>query len=507
MFSRRSFLTAAAAALAAPAALANAPQTSLRPQARAAAGLGSGAGVTQASTTQASAATSLETLLARSDLSGQVACAVAEVTNGKELESHAGEEALPPASVAKALTALYALDSLGADYRFTTRILTTGTLSGGVLTGDLILAGGGDPMLNTDHLAQLAAAMKKAGVREVRGGFKVWDGALPRVSTIDADQPDHVGYSPAVAGIALNFNRVHFEWKRAGTGWSVTMDARTTKYRPEVSMARMKVANRALPVYTYADRNGADSWTVASQALGKGGSRWLPVRRPAEYAADVFRTMARAHGVTLKAAKPISSLPTATLLAQHHSPPLDLMLKAMLKYSNNLMAEMIGMTATGKRGKSPKGLKDSAAEMSRWARAKYGVSAIRMVDHSGLGEASRVAPHALLKVLVAAYKTGSLKPLLKSFPMRDGNGRIIKNHPIEVAAKTGTLNFVSGLGGFLTTSSGTVLAFAIFAADSKARARISRTERERPAGARSWNKRAKRLQQQLIERWGQSFGT
>ena len=217
--------------------------------------------------------------------------------------------------------------------------------------------------------------------------------------------------------------------------------------------------------------------------------------------------MARAHGIKLKAAKRVSSLPTATLLAQHHSPPLDLMLKAMLKYSNNLMAEMIGMTATGKRGKSPKGLKDSAAEMSRWARAKYGVSAIRMVDHSGLGEASRVAPHALLKVLVAAYKTGSLKPLLKSFPMRDGNGRIVKNHPIKVTAKTGTLNFVSGLGGFLTTSSGTVLAFAIFAADSKARARISRTERERPAGARSWNKRAKRLQQQLIERWGQSFGT
>ncbi|MEP4036622.1 D-alanyl-D-alanine carboxypeptidase/D-alanyl-D-alanine-endopeptidase [Pseudophaeobacter sp.] len=502
MFSRRSFLSAAAAALAAPAALANAPKTSLRPQARAAVGLRSGAG-----SAQSNAASSLKALLARSGLSGQIGCAVAEVANGKELEAHAGAEALPPASVAKALTALYALDTLGANYRFTTRVLAAGTVTGGVLKGDLILAGGGDPLLNTDHLAQLAAALKKAGIREVRGAFKVWDGALPRVRTIDAGQPDQVGYSPAVAGIALNFNRVHFEWKRAGNSWTVNMDARTEKYRPEVSMARMKIANRSLPVYTYADRNGADQWTVASQALGKGGARWLPVRRPAAYAADVFRTMARAHGIKLKAAKQISSLPTATLLAQHHSPPLDLMLKAMLKYSNNLMAEMIGMTATSKRGKRPKGLKDSAAEMSRWARTKYGASSIRMVDHSGLGEASRVAPNAMLKVLVAAYKTGSLKPLLKSFPMRDGNGRVIKSHPIKVAAKTGTLNFVSGLGGFLTTSSGTVLAFAIFAADTKARARISRAERERPQGARSWNKKAKRLQQQLIERWGQSYGT
>lgn len=502
MLTRRFFLSSAVAALAAPAALANAPKTSLRPLGRAASGLGPQGGAAQVNPTR-----SLKALLARSGLSGQVACAVAEVKTGQELESHGGEEALPPASVAKALTALYALDSLGANYRFTTRVLAAGTVSGGVLKGDLILAGGGDPMLNTDHLAQLAAALKKAGIREVRGAFKVWDGALPRVQTIDKGQPDHVGYSPAVAGIALNFNRVHFEWKRAGNSWSINMDARTTKYRPEVSMARMKVANRALPVYTYADRNGTDSWTVASQALGKGGSRWLPVRRPADYAGDVFRTMARAHGIKLKAAKRISSLPTATVIAQHHSPPLDMMLKAMLKFSNNLMAEMIGMTATAKRGKPPKGLKESAAEMSRWVRTKYGVNTVKMVDHSGLGEASRVAPRAMLKVLVAAYKAGNLKSLLKSFPMRDANGRVLKNHPIKVAAKTGTLNFVSGLGGFLTTSSGTVLAFTIFAADTKARARISRAERERPQGARSWNKKAKRLQQQLIERWGQSYGT
>lgn len=502
MLTRRFFLTAAAAALTTPPALANAPKSSLRPQARVLGGLGSATGASGAR-----AATSLKTILAKSGLSGQVACAVAEVADGKELESHAAEEALPPASVAKALTALYALDALGAGHRFTTRILAAGTLTGGVLKGDLILAGGGDPMLNTDHLAQLARALKNAGVREVRGGFKVWDGALPRVRTIDAGQPDHVGYSPAVSGIALNFNRVHFEWKRAGKSWSVNMDARTEKYRPEVSMARMKIANRALPVYTYADRGGADSWTVASQALGKGGARWLPVRRPADYAADVFRTMARAHGIKLKPGKQITSLPSATVLAQHNSPRLDLMLKGMLKYSNNLMAEMIGMAATARRGTRPKGLKDSAAEMSRWARAKYGVTSLRMVDHSGLGEASRVAPNAMLKVLVAAYKADSLKPLLKSFPMRDGKGRVIKNHPIKVAAKTGTLNFVSGLGGFLTTPSGTVLAFAIFAADTRARARISRAERERPQGARSWNKKAKRLQQQLIERWGQSYGT
>ncbi|MEP1328997.1 D-alanyl-D-alanine carboxypeptidase/D-alanyl-D-alanine-endopeptidase [Pseudophaeobacter sp.] len=502
MISRRSFLSAASAALASPAllgtaALASAPQTSLRPLARSgAAGAGSVA-----------PKLSLKTLVSQSGLSGQVACAVANVRTGEVLETLDGSAALPPASVAKALTALYALDTLGAGHRFTTRILVTGTVSGSSLRGDLILAGGGDPMLNTDHLAQLARALKNAGIREVQGDFKIWDGALPEVHTIDSDQPDHVGYSPAVSGIALNFNRVHFEWKRAGKGWSVNMDARTEKYRPEVSMARMKVARRAVPVYTYAERGGADHWTVANQALGKGGSRWLPVRRPADYAADVFRTMARAHGITLKKPKRIKSLPQAKLLAQHHSPPLDLMLKGMLKYSNNLMAEMIGMAATSKRKGRPRGLKDSAAEMSRWAATKYRASAIRMVDHSGLGEASRVTPNAMLSVLLSAHKTGALKPLLKKVALRDAKGRVIKSHPIKVAAKTGTLNFVSGLGGFMTAPDGSDLAFAIFSADTKARARISRAERERPRGGKAWNKKAKRLQQQMIERWGQVYGS
>ncbi|MEX0304570.1 MAG: D-alanyl-D-alanine carboxypeptidase/D-alanyl-D-alanine-endopeptidase, partial [Leisingera sp.] len=360
MISRRFLVTSGLAALAGSSALANAPAVSLRPVARRASALAAGAD-------------GLKVLLAGARLSGRAVCAVADVKTGEVLESAGGAEALPPASVAKALTALYALDALGAEHRFETRVLATGSVTGGVVKGDLILAGGGDPMLNTDHLALLAKAMKNAGVREVRGRFLVWDGALPRIKMIDPGQPDHVGYSPAVSGIALNFNRVHFEWKRASSGgWAITMDARTEKYRPEVANARMKIEPRAVPVYTYSEKGGVDHWSVASKALGKGGARWLPVRNPAAYAGDVFRTMARAHGIALPKAKTAKSLPQAQLLAQHRSPPMDVMLKGMLKYSNNLMAEMIGMAATAKRAGRPASLKASAAEMSRWAAGKYG---------------------------------------------------------------------------------------------------------------------------------------
>ena len=118
-------------------------------------------------------------------------------------------------------------------------------------------------------------------------------------------------YSPSVSGLALNYNRVHFEWKRAASGWSVTMDARTEKYRPETNIAKMTVAARKAPVYTYTAKGKTDHWSVAQGALGNGGARWLPVRQPALYAGDIFRTMARAHGIVLKPPKTTDSLPAA----------------------------------------------------------------------------------------------------------------------------------------------------------------------------------------------------
>lgn len=451
----------------------------------------------------------IETLIAEAELSGEVACAVADTATGARLEAVRGDSAMPPASVAKALTALYALEMLGPEYRFATRLMTTGALGDGILGGDLILVGGGDPGLDTDDLAALAGQLKAAGIREIRGAFKVYDGALPYVRAIDGMQPAYVGYNPAVSGIALNHNRVHFEWKRLPTGYAVTMDARTERYRPEVDIARMRVIERRMPVYTYAERAGADQWTVASQALGRGGRRWLPVRRPAAYAGDVFRTMARAQGIVLPRARTIRRLPPrTTTVAARGSDPLKDIVKGMLRYSNNLTAEMVGLAASAAwRARAPASLRESAAQMSRWAAARLAMTATDLVDHSGLGDASRMTAQDLVDALVQVRGREILKPLLKPFDMRDENGRVQKAHPIKVSAKTGTLNFVSGLGGFMTGPDGTELAFAIFAADTATRARLAPADREVPPGARGWNKKSRQLQQKLIERWGTLYGS
>ncbi|MGC9420817.1 MAG: D-alanyl-D-alanine carboxypeptidase, partial [Rhodovulum sp.] len=108
-----------------------------------------------------------EALVARANLGGKLAFAVADASTGEVLEVMNPVLGLPPASVAKSVTALYALDTLGADHRFATRVLATGPVTDGRLEGDLVLAGSGDPTLDTDMLGDLAARLHAAGLREV----------------------------------------------------------------------------------------------------------------------------------------------------------------------------------------------------------------------------------------------------------------------------------------------------------------------------------------------------
>lgn len=492
--SRRAFLSSAISYVGATAVLADAPLSSLYPRLR-------GADAPKVVVKGADA------IVAGSKLSGKIAFAVADAKSGLRLEGMNEKAAVAPASVTKAITALYALNVLGAGHRFTTRLIATGGVSGGVVQGDLILAGGGDPTLSTDGLADMARQLKASGIREVRGRFLVYDGALPYVKTIDKDQPDQVGYSPAISGIALNYNHVHFEWRRASGKYSVMMDARSAKHRPDVTMAKMRIVERASPVFSFADKGGVDNWSVARGALGGGGSRWLPVRKPALYAADVFATMAGAQGVRLKPVKVVNKLPNGALLLTHNSEPLRKILREMLRYSTNLTAEMVGMAATIKRRGRVSGLKASANEMNSWAKSALGVSGMKLVDHSGLGAANRMTADAMVGALVKVYGSNILRPILKDIPVRDEQRKVVKNSPIKIVAKTGTLNFVSGLGGYMTAADGTVLAFAIFVSDEKIRSRISKANREAPQGAKTYNTRAKKVQQKLIGRWGSVYGS
>ncbi|MGB8814893.1 MAG: D-alanyl-D-alanine carboxypeptidase/D-alanyl-D-alanine-endopeptidase [Paracoccaceae bacterium] len=479
--SRRALLGGLLAGVALP-VFAEAPLTSPLPRRR------GDSGVLRAEATNAQA------LIGAAKLGGAVGFVVMDAATGQVLEAVGGEVALPPASVAKAITTLYALETLGSSYRFATKLVATGPVVGGIVQGDLVLVGSGDPTLDTDMLGDLAQALAARGVRGVTGQFLVYAGALPLIERIDREQPEFVGYNPALCGLNLNYNRVNFEWKRAGKDYTVSMDARAERFVPLVRMARVRVVDREVPLFTYAAGAGTEDWTVARAALGKAGSRWMPVRQPAVYAAEVFATLCAAQGTMLPPAGMAATVPTGTVIVEHFSDELAVILRDMLKFSTNLTAEVIGLTAS--RATS---LAASGAMMTQWASLRLGLSA-RFVDHSGLGSDSRISAADMVRALVAG-RAGALPGLLKDIGMRDAKGKVIEGHPVRVVAKTGTLNFVSGLAGYVMPPGGRDLVFAIFCADVSRRDALPLAEREAPPGGPEWVKRAKTLQGRLISRW------
>ena len=447
-----------------------------------------------------------EDMIARARLGGRIGFVLSDARTGQVLEAKNPLLGLPPASVLKTITAQYALDTLGPAHVFVTRLIGTGPMLNGRLEGDLVLLGGGDPTLNTSGLAEMAAALKSAGLREVAGRFRVSGGDLPHVDRIDASQPDYLSYNPAVAGLNLNYNRVYFEWKKSGGSYTVTMDARSARLRPEVTVAQMQIADRRFPVYTYSNGGGSETWTVARAALGNGGARWLPVRLPELYTGEVFQILAKTHGIVLRAPEFARGTHRGKVLVSRQSPTLAKILKGMLKSSNNLTAELTGLSASLARGRPVSGLVESGSEMARWMRARLNARKPRFVDHSGLGDATRLSASDMVAGLVRLGPDSTLASMLKQVPMRDGQGNLRQGSPVELRVKTGTLGFVSGLAGFIKPEGGRDLAFAIFVADMARRRAIPEADRERPRGARSWNGQARRLQRGLVDRWVELFG-
>ena len=427
-----------------------------------------------------------------------------------------GNAALPfvPASVAKLPTAAFALDALGADHRFETRLLAGGPVRDGRIRGDLILQGGGDPELDTDALPPLVAALKARGIAGADGALLADGTALPQVSEITTAQEVDAAYNPSVSGLNLNFNRVHVKWDARKGRERLSVEAAATRLSPQVEIVRVALAPApGAPLFAFREEGGSEHWQMAREAYRGQAARWLPVKRPALYAGEVFRKLAAGEGIALGPARAGRAPAGAEVLAVHRSRPLADILREMLRHSTNLTAEVTGAAAARAIGAEAESLAQSAAVMNAWAGSVAGFPLgdpeFRLVNHSGLTLESRVSPRRMAALLTAL---GVRAPVLSAglsaaHANLPGVAGYLRPHDVsaegvpiafdrlEVVAKTGTMSYVRGLAGYVATPGGRRLAFAIFSNDLDRRgAGPERVDK-------AWMNRAKGFEQALIRAW------
>ncbi len=461
------------------------------------------------------------TLVAEAEIRGETAWIVVDLETGQPLEGGQADTPLPLASVAKIPTALYALDTLGPDHRFETRLIALGPIESGVLKGDLALQGGGDPETDSESLGLLAAQAAEAGIKKLEGRFLVDSALYPAVEEIDPTQPEIAAYNPAVGALNLNYNRVFAEWAKKGDRIEMKIEARAERASPPTEAVRVEVAETAPGPAAFTRIGGVapEIWRASAQALERPGGRWLPVRRPDLYAGEVFRRLASEEGLSLPAPESGQAPIVSDIAARMESRELADILADMLRYSTNLTAEAVGLAATRAGGATVDSLAASATAMNAWAAGFAGFPpgdpGFLLVNHSGLSGDSRASVRRLVELLVAADRRGfpalgggraaNLKGLLPDRPYLDA-GSTPPPQEASVRAKTGTLNFVSALAGYIEPAGGRRLAFAIISADMASREAFADEEIETPPGARAWAARARALQRALIRSWIARFG-
>ena len=439
-----------------------------------------------------------------------------DLDTGAVIDQGNAARAFVPASVAKLPTAAFALDALGPDHRFETRVLAGGPVRDGLVEGDLILQGGGDPELDTDALLPLVTALGARGIAGAQGALLADGTALPQASEITRDQEVDAAYNPSVSGLNLNFNRVHVKWDARKGHERLSVEAAAVRLSPVVESVRVALApGPGAPLFAFIEADGTELWQMAREAYRGQAARWLPVKRPEIYAGEVFRQLAETQGIRLERARPGRAPAGAEVLAAHRSRPLADILREMLRHSTNLTAEVTGAAAAKAVGAEARSLAESAAVMNAWASGVAGFPLgdpeFRMVNHSGLTLDSRVSPRRMVGLLAALGRRapGGGTGAAAHARLPGGIAGYLRQHDVSaegvppddrrlgVVAKTGTMSYVRGLAGYVATPGGRRLAFAIFSNDLERRgagpARVDKT----------WMGRAQAFERALIRSWVQ----
>jgi D-alanyl-D-alanine carboxypeptidase/D-alanyl-D-alanine-endopeptidase (penicillin-binding protein 4) len=402
---------------------------------------------------------------------------------GETLYSRNADKLFLPASNMKIVTGAVAVAQLGPEFRWATTLFSRGQVRDGVLEGDLVVRGEGDPSISShmrgdalSPLRDLADSLRARGVTRVRGRVV----AAPSPFT---DAPLGFGWEwddldePYGAGVdALYFNEGFTQiLVRAGVRAGDLARATTrpaTTYPPLI--VRATTVDRPLSAADSAQRRtrltvGYDSshtgvLVAGTIALGDTAVLELAFRDHAGAFVAALREALRSRGVPVDDARTDSSARLDSLVAMR-SPPLRDVMMAFEKPSQNQIGELlfksIARKATGV-GRADSAQQVVGRQLREWGAESDGF-AVR--DGSGLSRHDYVSPRTLVRVLDAMRRHPDFRVFYDALPVAGVDGTIdqrMRGTPAQgnVHAKTGYIDKARSLSGYVTTADGRMLLFS-----------------------------------------------
>lgn len=394
---------------------------------------------------------------------------------------------LTPASTLKLFTLAAAADQLGWDFTFETRVLMTGTVHDGTLDGDLVVVGSGDPSLDdwdgaaTALFRTWADRLRERGVRTIAGRIVGDDRAFPDAGLGSGWAWDDLAFSYSARAGALQFNQ-NSARILAAPALSAALPAVVTLTPPFANVPlKVNVSTgppRATPVLLVAPRPRDSVVEVTGTVPLRSGplARTIAVSNPTAYYVRAVREGLRAAGIDVRGnAVDIGDLTAppdlegASPVLVHRSPTLASLADTMMKLSQNLYAETLLRTLGAVRGGTA--TTEAGLDVERMVLDTWGIqpSEALVVDGSGLSRYNLVTTRAMATLLARVYADHRLRdPFVASLNLAGRSGTLAQRMrgtraEANAAAKTGSFSNARGVGGFVTSADGEVVAFAIVA--------------------------------------------
>lgn len=422
-------------------------------------------------------------ILQRAEQRGEARYGVSvwRIDEDRPLLDYRGRERFTPASVTKIFSTATALIALGADYQFPTEIGYRGEItSDGILKGDLIIVGHGDPSLESKHYPrrkgifyeQVYLALQQAGIQQIRGRIVVDASAYCDEGYLNAWPREDWGrrYAPAVYGVNLcdNIMQVGISAQEVARGAKAPtfLHPTTPGHAWQMDIQLVKRGNR---LSISADRDSRTTRRLSGRLARRSSKRQIiscDLSNPAMALALQLAEHLQRRGIELADCQSVAyydkSAPTlTTLLDIYLSPHLSELIRTCNYHSVNLYAEAL-LRSTGNRfGSVQQGVCISTSEalrqeMNYW-RETCSLSAdeLALYDGSGLSRHSKLSPYALTATLRQVYRLPLpiSDPFILSLPQVGREGTVRNLFPatqLTAYFKSGSIRGVQNYAGYVS---------------------------------------------------------
>jgi len=427
----------------------------------------------------------VEKALARYKVPGtSLSVFVREVGRDEPIISYNSQVPRNPASAMKVVTTYAALESLGPAYTWRTRAYATGPIRDQVLQGNLVLVGGGDPYMTAERWWSFVSDLRQAGVQRIAGDVVI-DNTLFAPQGEDRgsfDNRPYRTYNVLPDALMVNFQTVTI---------NVVPDAATSSVRASANPwpANLTLEN-AVQLNPGSCRR-ASGGVVVSMPEGPTGSRVnlsgryaagcgqfsvsRAVMRAPDYAFGLFQTLWQQAGGSIDGGMKLGAVPAdARLLYTHDSLSLAEIIRLVNKYSNNVMARMVFLTlAAEKAGRPATSAGGRQAVQAFLASRGISIPELRLENGSGLSRDERISALGLADVLLDAYKSQYMPEFAASLPLSATDGTLRRRFRSgemqgRLRMKTGSLEDVSALAGYVNAASGRTFVTVIILNDPRA---------------------------------------